>query len=84
MAIGDVEAGDPGEYHIDVDRDDGTAVAMRGTFDDDTVPGMQASVSDQELVVLFPRAIPQQPAPVHLGIETSPLGVRFFDAVAIG
>lgn len=34
--------------------------------------------------VLFPRAIPQQPAPVHLGIETSPLGVRFFDAVAIG
>lgn len=81
---GDGDAGDPSQYHVDVDRDQRTVYATRGTFDEGTVAGIQASVSDHEVVVRFAQAVPVRPGPVYLGIEASPLGIGFVDALRLG
>ena len=80
---GDGDAGDPSEYHVDVDRDQRTVHTTRGTFDEGTVSGTQASISEHEFVMRFARALPLRPGPVYLGIEASPLGIGFADNVSL-
>lgn len=68
-------------YHVLVDRGHRTVLATRGTFEDHVVPGIEASISDHELIVRFARAIPVNPGSAALGIAASPMGIRYSDGL---
>lgn len=79
LGIGDEEAGDPGPYHLEVDREAGTVIVSKGTFDEETVRGVAVALAEREAIVRLPQPLSLESGPPWLGVGDDLLGITYWD-----